>query len=82
VLTSLIDGFETRFGDGSNVCEVDCEDPSRQPRGYTKVSQYTQLNFFFRWRAILFSLACVHAILSSLLLFCPVCHTFYKDYTL
>jgi len=39
VLTSVIEGFETRFGDGSNVCEVDCEDPSRQPRGYTKVSQ-------------------------------------------
>ena len=25
VLTSVIEGFETRFGDGSNVCEVDCE---------------------------------------------------------
>jgi len=25
VLTSVIKGFETRFGDGSNVCEVDCE---------------------------------------------------------
>jgi len=39
VLTLVIEGFETRFGDGSNVCEVDCEGPSRQPRGYTKVSQ-------------------------------------------
>jgi len=39
VLTSVIEEFETRFSDGSNVCEVDCEDPSRQPRGYTKVSQ-------------------------------------------
>ena len=39
VLTSVIEGFETRFGDGSNVCEVDCEGPSCQPRGYTKVSQ-------------------------------------------
>jgi len=39
VLTSVIEGFETRFGDGSSVCEVDCEGPSRQPRGYTKVSQ-------------------------------------------
>jgi len=39
VLTTVIEGFETRFGDGSNVCEVDCEGPSRQPRGYTKVSQ-------------------------------------------
>ena len=25
MLTSVIEGFETRFGDGSNVCEVDCE---------------------------------------------------------
>jgi len=25
VLTSVIAGFETRFGDGSNVCKVDCE---------------------------------------------------------
>jgi len=39
VLTSVIEGFETKFGDGSNVCEVDCEGPSRQPRAYTKVSQ-------------------------------------------
>jgi len=39
VLTSVIESFETRFGNGSNVCEVDCEGPSRQPRGYTKVSQ-------------------------------------------
>jgi len=39
VLTLVIEGFETRFGDGSNVCKVDCEGPSRQPRGYTKVSQ-------------------------------------------
>ena len=39
VLTSVIDSFETRFGDGSNVCEVDCEGPFRQPREYTKVSQ-------------------------------------------
>jgi len=39
VLTFGIKGFETRFGDSSNVCEVDCEGPSRQPRGYTKVSQ-------------------------------------------
>jgi len=39
VLTTVIEGFETRFGDGSNVCGVDCEGPSRQPRGYTKVSQ-------------------------------------------
>jgi len=39
VLTLVIEGFESRFGDGSNVCEVDCEGPSRQPRGYTKVSQ-------------------------------------------
>ena len=39
VLTLVIKGFETRFGHGSNLCEVDCEDPCRQPRGYTKVSQ-------------------------------------------
>ena len=39
VLTSVIEGFETRFGDDSNVCEVDCEGPCHQPRGYTKVSQ-------------------------------------------
>jgi len=39
VSTSVIEGFETRFGDGSNVCEVDWEGPSRQPRDYTKVSQ-------------------------------------------
>ena len=39
VLTTVIEGFETRFGDGSNVCEVDCEGPSRQLRGYTKVSR-------------------------------------------
>jgi len=39
VLTSLIEGFETRFGNGSKVCEVDCEGPFRQPHGYTKVSQ-------------------------------------------
>jgi len=32
LLTSVIEGFETRSGDGSNVCEVDCEGPSRQPR--------------------------------------------------
>ena len=38
VLTSVIKGFMTRFDDGSNVCEVDCKGPSRQPRGYTKVS--------------------------------------------
>jgi len=44
VLVSVIEGFETRFGDDASVCEVDCEGPSRQPRGYTKV------------RAILFSL--------------------------
>ena len=25
VLTTVIEGFETRFGDGSNVCEVDCK---------------------------------------------------------
>jgi len=37
--SSVIEGFETRFGDGSNVCEVDCEGTSRQPHGYTKVSQ-------------------------------------------
>jgi len=35
----VIEGFERRFGDGSNVCEVDCEGPSRQPPDYTKVSQ-------------------------------------------
>jgi len=35
VFPSVIEGFETRFGDGSNDCEVDCEGPSRQPRGYT-----------------------------------------------
>jgi len=39
VLTLEIEGFETRFGDGSNVCEVNYEGPSRHPRGYTKVSQ-------------------------------------------
>ena len=39
VLTSVIEGFETRSGDSSNVCEVDCEGPSRQPRGYTKMCQ-------------------------------------------
>jgi len=39
VLTLVIEGFEIRFGDDSNVCEVDCEGPSRQPRGYNKVSQ-------------------------------------------
>jgi len=39
VLTSVIKGFETRFGDGSNVREVDCEGSSRQPCDYTKVSQ-------------------------------------------
>jgi len=39
VLTSVIVGFETRFGDGSNVCEVDREGPSRQLRDNTKVSQ-------------------------------------------
>ena len=37
LLDSVIEGFETRFGDGASVCEVDCEGPSRQPRGYTKV---------------------------------------------
>jgi len=39
VLTLVVEAFETRFGNGSNVCEVDCEGPSRQSRGYTKVSQ-------------------------------------------
>jgi len=41
VLTLMIEGFETRFGTGSNVCEVDCEGPSRLLCGYTvtKVSQ-------------------------------------------
>ena len=39
VLTLVIEGFETRFDNGSNVCEVDCEGPFRQPRGCTKVSQ-------------------------------------------
>jgi len=37
VLASVIEGFETRFGDGVSVREVDCEGPSRQPRDYTKV---------------------------------------------
>ena len=32
LLTYVIEGFETRSGDGSNVCAVDCEGPSRQPR--------------------------------------------------
>jgi len=46
----VIEDFETRFGDGVSVCEVDCEDPSHQPCDYTKV----------------------HAILFSLVLFCPL----------
>jgi len=37
VLALVIEGFETRFGDGASVCEVDCEGPSRQPRDYIKV---------------------------------------------
>jgi len=39
VLTSVIEGFETRFDHRSNVREVDCEGHCRQPRSYTKVSQ-------------------------------------------
>ena len=38
-ILASVESFETRFGDGSNVCEVDSEGPSRQPRGCTKVSQ-------------------------------------------
>ena len=38
VLTLVIEGLETMFGDGSNVCEMNCEGHSRQPCGYTKVS--------------------------------------------
>ena len=37
VLVLVIEGFETRFGDGAGVCEVDCEGLSHQPCGYTKV---------------------------------------------
>jgi len=33
VLASVIEDIETRFGDGTSVCEMDCEGPSRQPRG-------------------------------------------------
>lgn len=36
-ILASVESFETRFGDGSNVCEVDSEGPSRQPRGCTKV---------------------------------------------
>ena len=41
VMDAVIAGFEMRFGDGKNVCEVDQEGPSRQPKGYTKVRTYT-----------------------------------------
>jgi len=83
VLTSVIEGFETRFGDGSNVCEVDCEIPF-SPTSWLHQGESidpTCLFFSLACNPFLSDLCARNPFLASLVLSC-LSHFLQRLYTL